>query len=342
MYNFQSDYLEGCAPEILEEIIKNNYKQVTGYGLDEYSNEAKTLIKKALKREDVDIHLLPGGTPCNILAISSALRPHEAVVAAKTGHIAVHETGAIEATGHKIIEIEHRDGKVDPKALIEVLEKHNDEHMVKPKMLFISNPTELGTIYNLEEIRLLKEICKRYNLYFYMDGARLANALALKDNYLKLEDIPNYLDCFYIGGTKNGALLGEALVIVNDGLKQDFRHQIKQKGQMLAKGRIIGLSFKTLFENNLYLKLAKHANKIADALRYVFEALKIPFYVESPTNQIFVILDNDVIKKLQTKCEFIVWEAYDNNRSVCRFVASWATKEEAVLEFAQDLREFLK
>ena len=342
MYNFSSDYLEGCAPEILEELIKANSKQSTGYGEDEYSIEAKTLIKNKLGKDDVDIHFVPGGTPCNILAISSALRPHEAVIAAKTAHISVHETGAIESTGHKIIEIEHNEGKVDPKEVIRVCEIHNDEHMVKPRMLFISNPTELGTIYTKEEIKLLREICNRYNLYFYMDGARLANALCVTENDLTLKDIAELFDVFYIGGTKNGALLGEALVIVNDELKPEFRFILKQKGQMLAKGRTLGITFMTLFTDNLYLKLAKHANKTANALKYVFGALNIEEYVDSPTNQLFVIMDNSLITRLQEKYEFIVWGEYDSKRSICRFVTSWATREEAILEFAQDLREMKK
>ena len=342
MYNFQSDYLEGCTPEILEELIKVNKKQSEGYGQDEYCLEAAGIIKQKIGRSDADVHFIPGGTPCNILAISSALRPHEAVIAADSGHISVHETGAIEATGHKVIEINAPDGKVDPKAVIRVCEEHTDEHMVKPKMLFISNPTELGTIYGITEIRILREICNRYGLYFYMDGARLANALAVAENDLDLTEIPKYFDLFYIGGTKNGALLGEAMVIINDALKPEFRYQIKQKGQMLAKGRIMGVSFKTLFKDDLYLELAKHANKTANALKYVFGALNVREYVKSPTNQLFVILDNEVIEKLQPEYNFLVWRKYDERHSICRFVTSWNTREEAILEFAQDLRNAIK
>ncbi|MBR0461233.1 MAG: aminotransferase class I/II-fold pyridoxal phosphate-dependent enzyme [Erysipelotrichaceae bacterium] len=342
MYSFQSDYLEGCAPAILEELIKANSRQSEGYGLDEYCAEAGELIKKAIGRDDADVHFIPGGTPCNILAISSALRPHEAVIAASTGHISVHETGAIEATGHKVIELDSKDGKVNPLDVIRVCEEHGDEHMVKPRMLFVSNPTELGTIYTLKEVKLLREICNRYGLYFYLDGARLANALAYAGNDLSLEDIADIFDVFYIGGTKNGALLGEALVIVNDELKPEFRYQIKQKGQMLAKGRIMGINFRTLFTNDLYLDLAKHANKTAAALKYVFGALNVREYVDSPTNQIFVILDDRVIDKLHENYGFLVWRKYDENRSICRFVTSWNTREEAILEFAQDLREALK
>ena len=341
MYNFQSDYLEGCAPEILEELIKTNNKQQAGYGNDDYCLLAKRLIKNAIKNEDVDIHFVPGGTPCNILAHSIALRPYEAVISTDTGHINVHETGAIEAKGHKILTTPNRDGKIDPFEIVKIIEKHPDEHMVKPKMVFITNPTELGTVYTLDEVRLLRQICDKYGLYLYMDGARLSTALASLGNTLRLEDIAELTDMFYIGGTKNGALLGEAFVICNDELKENFRYYLKQNGQMLAKARIMGISFKTLFTDDLYLKLAAHANKTADALKYIFSAFNIKPYTNSPTNQQFYILDNEVIKKLQQKYIFEIWDQYDEKSSVCRFVTSWCTKEEATLEFAADLKEAL-
>lgn len=341
MYNFQSDYLEGCAPEILEELIKTNNKQLTGYGEDDYCFLAKKLIKKAVKKDDVDIHFVPGGTPCNILAHSVALKPYEAVICADTGHINVHETGAIEARGHKILTVKNRDGKIDPFDIVNVVEKHLNEHMVKPKMVFITNPTELGTVYSLDEVRLLRQICDKYGLYLYLDGARLASALAWQGNTLKLEDIAELTDMFYIGGTKNGALLGEAFVICNDNLKEDFRFYLKQNGQMLAKSRIMGISFKTLFTDDLYLKLAAHANKTADALKYIFQAFNIKAYTDSPTNQQFYILDNEVIKKLKQRYEFEIWDKYDDKSSICRFVTSWCTKEEATLEFASDLKQAL-
>lgn len=342
MYNFQSDYLEGCAPEILEELIKTNNKQQKGYGQDDYCLIAKNLIRNKLKKEDVDIHFIPGGTPCNILATSCALKPYEAVIAADTGHINVHETGAIELKGHKIIETKNIEGKVNPLEIVRICESHKDEHMVKPKMVFISNSTELGTIYSLSELQLLRQTCDKYGLYLYMDGARLCSALACNENDVSLEDIANLTDIFYIGGTKNGALLGEAMVIINEELKENFRYYIKQNGQMLAKGRILGINFKTLFTDDLYIKLAKHANKTADALKYVFDAFDIKAYVNSPTNQQFYILDDKIIDTLHEKYEFEVWDKYDDNSSICRFVTSWATKEESVLEFAADLKKALK
>ena len=341
MYNFQSDYLEGCAPEILEELIKTNNKQQSGYGQDDYCLIAKKLIKNKLEKDDVDIHFVPGGTPCNILAISCALKPYEAVIAADTGHINVHETGAIELKGHKILETKNNEGKVNPLEIIKICDSHKDEHMVKPRMVFISNPTELGTIYSLSELQLLRQTCDKYGLYLYMDGARLGSALASNENDVTLKDIANLTDIFYIGGTKNGALLGEAMVITNDKLKEDFRYYLKQNGQMLAKGRILGITFKTLFTNDLYLKLAKHANKTADALKYVFDAFEIKPYVNSYTNQQFYILNDEIIDILHQKYEFEVWGKYDENSSICRFVTSWATKEESVLEFATDLKDAL-
>ena len=342
MYNFQSDYLEGCAPEILEELIKTNNKQQKGYGEDDYCLIAKKLIRNALNRDDVDIHFVPGGTPCNILASAVCLKPYEAVICPTTGHINVHETGSVEHLGHKIIEVKHNEGKISPVEIVKVCEKHIDEHMVKPRMVFISNPTELGTIYSKTELQVLRETCDKYGLYLYMDGARLGSALSCIENDLTLNDFATLTDMFYIGGTKNGALLGEAMVIVNPELKKDFRYYLKQNGMMLAKGRILGVSFKTLFTDDLYFKLAKHANKTANALKYVFGAFNIKPYVDSPTNQLFYILDNDVIAKISKKYTFEIWDKYDETSSICRFVTSWATKEEAALEFASDLKEALK
>lgn len=342
MYNFQSDYLEGCAPEILEELIKANTKQSVGYGEDEYCSKAAVLIKEKIECPNADVHFVPGGTPCNLLAISSALRPYEAVISASSGHIATHETGAIEATGHKIIVTEPVDGKINPLEVIRVCEEHTDEHMVKPRMVFVSNPSEFGTIYSLEELKLLRKICDKYGLYFYMDGARIGSALVSKENDVTLKDIAELFDFFYIGGTKNGALLGEAFVIVKDELKPNFRYMLKQRGQMLAKGRLLGIQFKALFTNNLFFELAKHANKTADALRYVFDAYGVEKYVETSTNQIFVILDNKIVERLSKDYLFTVWGKYDEKRTIVRFVTSWCTKEEAILEFAQSLKEAIR
>lgn len=241
MYSFKNDYSEGAHPRILEALMENNMEQAEGYGVDTYTEQAIKLLKEKICRDDIDIHLLTGGTQTNLTAISAFLRPHEAAIAANTGHILVHETGAIEATGHKVISIDVNDGKLSPENINPILELHADEHMVKPKLVYISNPTEIGSIYSTSELEKLSAFCKEKNLILYVDGARLGSALCSKDNDMKLSDLGRYSDAFYIGGTKNGALMGEALVICNDLLKEEFRFIIKQKGGLLAKGRVLGI-----------------------------------------------------------------------------------------------------
>lgn len=339
MYNFASDYLEGCTPEILEALIKVNYKQSPGYGEDEYSRLAKQSIAKAIGRNDVDIHFVPGGTPCNILGICSCLKDYQAVICAESGHINVHETGAIEAAGHKILTAPGSNGKISAAEIEAIVKKHTDEHMVQPKMVFISQASEFGTIYSLEELEAIAAVCRQYQLYLYVDGARLANALVAKGNDVSLANLAELADMFYIGGTKNGALLGEAMVIVNDELKKDFRFRLKQRGAMLAKARIMGVSFFVLFNNDLYLKLANHANKMADALRFIFKTYNIPQYIRSNTNQTFVVISNELLKKIQENYIVTVWGPYDNTHSIVRFVTSWCTKEEAILQFAEFIKQ---
>lgn len=339
MYSFASDYLEGCTPEILEALIKVNYKQSPGYGEDDYCTLAKAGIKKIIGREDVDVHFVPGGTPCNVLGICTCLKDYQAVICCESGHINTHETGAVESTGHKIVTAPGYDGKITAAEVEELVKKHGDEHMVQPKMVFISQATEFGTCYTLAELKAIKEVCVKYGLYLYVDGARIANALTAKSNDVSLNDIAEMADMFYIGGTKNGALLGEAMVIVNDDLKEDFRYRLKQRGSMLAKGRIMGLSFFVLLNNDLYLKLASHANKMADALRFIFKSYNIPQYIKTETNQVFVVLDNTLLKKIQEEYTVTVWGPYDSDHTIVRFVTSWCTKEEAVIEFAEFMKK---
>lgn len=333
MYSFTNDYSEGAHPNILKSLMKTNLNQETGYGEDNFSLQASELIKEKIGRNDLDIHFISGGTQTNLIAISSFLKPHEAAISANTGHILGHETGAIEATGHKIISINSHDGKLNSSLLKGVLENYSDEHMVKPKLVYISNSTEIGTIYRKRELEQLSNFCKENKLILYMDGARLGSALTSSENDLELSDLPAYLDAFYIGGTKNGALLGEALVICRNSLKEDFRYFIKQKGALLAKGRILGIQFFELFRDNLYFDLAKHANAMASLLKKAISKAGFEFLSPSATNQIFPILPNSLIVELQKEYSFAVWEKIDTDYSAIRLVTSWATKEDEVSAF---------
>jgi threonine aldolase len=338
MYSFKNDYSEGAHPRILNALLETNLVQEEGYGEDYFSRKAVELIKERLGRTDVDVHLLSGGTQTNLIAISAFLRPHEAAMAASTGHILGHETGAIEATGHKVLSIEAENGKLTPPDVQMVLDGHPDEHMVKPKLVYISNSTEIGSIYNRDELVQLSDFCKKNHLYLYMDGARLGSALCSEENDLQLSDLPGLVDAFYIGGTKNGALLGEALVICNDSLKEDFRYHMKQKGALLAKGRLLGIQFLELFRDNLFFDLATHANKMAAILRQEISKENIQFLTHSPSNQIFPILPNALITELEKNYLFHIWEKVDSNHSAIRLVTSWATRSEQVLAFIDDLK----
>ncbi len=340
MYSFKNDYSEGAHPRILQALLETNLEQTEGYGEDIYSQKAIALIKQRIGRNDVAVHLLAGGTQTNLTVLSAFLRPHEAAIAANTGHILVHETGAIEATGHKVISVPENQGKIAPEQIQAVLQAHTDEHMVKPKLVYISNPTEIGTIYQKKELEDLARFCKANRLYLYVDGARLGSALCATENDLNLSDLSQLADAFYIGGTKNGALLGEALVIGNDALGEDFRFHMKQKGALLAKGRLIGIQFLELFKDDLYFDLAKHANAMAGLLSGAIRSAGYRFLTLSSTNQIFPVLPNRLIEKLQEKYAFYVWEQTDADNAAIRLVTSWATREEAVLAFIADLKAF--
>ncbi len=304
MYSFKNDYSEGAHSRILNALVETNLEQTDGYGTDQYTERSVNLLKKKIDREDVDIHLLVGGTQVNLTAISAFLRPHQAAVGADTSHINCHETGAIEATGHKVITMRTNDGKLTPNLVQNVVDSHSDEHMVQPKLVYISNSTELGTLYTKAELIDLHDCCKRNKLLLYLDGARLGSALVAEESDLTLADIAKLVDAFYIGGTKNGALFGEALVICNDELKEDFRYFIKQKGGLLAKGRLLGIQFEELFRDDLYFELAKHANKMALMLKAAIVDEGYKFLTESFTNQQFPILPNNLIEKLSEKYSF--------------------------------------
>lgn len=342
MYSFKNDYSEGAHPKILNALVESNFVQEDGYGEDRYTRKAIEWIKNKLGHNDVDVHLISGGTQTNLIAIAAFLRPHEAAVAAVTGHIFTHETGAIEATGHKVIAVETEAGKLTPAHLQAVLDSHTDEHMVKPKLVYISNSTEIGTIYKKNELKQLREFCNHHKLILFMDGARLGSALCSDENDIEMADLPELVDAFYIGGTKNGALLGEALVLCNEALKVDFRFHLKQRGALLAKGRVLGIQFLELFRDNLFFDLAGHANKMAKRLIEEISKENIPFLTESPSNQIFPILPNAVITGLQQKFAFHIWEKVDTDRSAIRLVTSWATREEEVTAFIDELKKLNK
>ena len=337
MYSFKNDYSEGAHPNILRKLLETNEEQLEGYGLDKYCQQAKAYMHKYFKTENSDIHFLSGGTQTNLIALSSFMRPHEAAISAHTGHVLVHETGAIEATGHKVISVDVNDGKLRPDHILEVLDSHTDEHMVKPKLVYISNPTEIGSIYTYDELKALSETCKTHDLILFVDGARLGSALTSSKNDLKAYHLTELTDAYYIGATKNGGLLGEALVINKDHLKSDFRFMMKQKGALLAKGRLIGIQFMELFKEGLYFDLAKHANQQADKIKAALTDKGYKFLSDSPSNQIFPILSNQLIEKLSEDFHFYVWSKVDEQHSSIRLVTSWMTQPDQVDKFIERL-----
>lgn len=337
MYSFKNDYSEGAHPNILKALVDTNMIQEEGYGLDSKSQNAISLIKTLAGDQDADVHFVTGGTQANLIAISAFLRPHQSCLSASTGHIFANETGAIEATGHKVIPIDTEDGKLSPSLISPVLEAHSNEHHVKPKLVYISNPTELGTIYKKEELESLYAFCRENKMILYIDGARLGSALCSDENDMDMSDICRCSDAFFIGGTKNGALLGEAIVISKEDLKEDFRYHLKQKGALLAKGRILGIQFEELFKDGLYFDLAKQANEMAGLLRKGIGDAGYKFLIDSPSNQVFPILPDKLIQALEKDFAFYPWLKVDGENTAIRLVTSWATKKECVLEFIDAL-----
>ena len=342
MISLKNDYSEGVHPRIINSIVKSNLEQTEGYGMDKYSKEAINILKDKMQNENVDIHFLVGGTQTNLTAISAFLRPYEAVIAPSTGHIYVMETGAIESTGHKVIAADNIDGKLTPHIIQNVIDEHTDEHMVIPKLVYISNPTEIGTIYTKDELNAIKNICDKNNLLLYVDGARLGSALCSKDNDLSLSDMSKLVDAFYIGGTKSGALMGEALVICNDSLKTNFRHNIKQKGGLLAKGRLLGLQFLELFKDDLYFELGSYSNNMCDILKDGINKAGFDLLVETNTNQLFPILPNEIINELEKEFLFYKWKNIDANNTAIRLITCWATTEDMVRAFINRLIDLNK
>lgn len=319
-----------------------NLEQTDGYGEDIYTLKAYEKIKKSLDCEDCHIRFLVGGTQTNLVVISHILKPYQAVISSDIGHINVHETGAIEGSGHKVLTAKGIDGKLTPKLIQNILDIHTDAHMVQPKMVYISNPNEIGALYTKKELEEIYSFCKKKNLYFYIDGARLSSALVSIKNDINLSDYKNLCDVLYIGGTKSGALFGEAVVFFNKTLIDDFQFSIKLRGALLAKGRLLGIQFDELFTNNLYIKCGEHANKMALKLKEVFVKNNIKLITDSYTNQLFLIFSNKMIEEIGKKYKFSFIEKYDDKHSVVRFVTSWATKEENVDLFIKDFEENYK
>lgn len=337
MISFRNDYSEGACPEILEALAGENFIQNPGYGMDKHCFAAQQQIRQLCACPKAQVHFLVGGTPCNLVAITAFLRPHQAVIAAETGHVAVHETGAIEGAGHKVCTAPVSDGKLTPALIRAVVAAHPDEHMVQPKMVYLSNSTELGTVYTKQELLEIREVCNQLGLWLYLDGARLGSALTSADCGLDWKDLAELTDAFYIGGTKNGALFGEAMVVVNPALQPDFRYIEKQRGGMLAKGWLIGLQFEVLLKDGLYLRLASHANQMAARLKQGFVELGGALFADSSTNQQFFILPQATVERLEQAYSFEVWQKLPQERTAVRFVCSWATRPEWVEALLSDL-----
>lgn len=343
MILFQSDYLEGAHPRIIERLAETNLEQTAGYGEDDYCKSAADILRSLCLDDCLDVHFLVGGTQTNMTVIDAALRSHQGVITADTGHIHVHEAGAVEATGHKVIALPSADGKLTAQQIETVCLAHETdsarEHMVQPKMVYISNPTELGTIYSRKELRELSDICHRHELYLFLDGARLGYGLVAADNDLDLPCIAACTDVFYLGGTKGGALFGEAVLIRNAALKQDFRYFIKQKGGMLAKGWLIGLQFETLLEGGLYFQLAEHANCMAERIRETLQEKGYSFLAQGHTNQIFPIMPDAHLEQLNGRFGYSYEKRIDSTHSAVRLCTSWATTQENVDKLREAIYE---
>lgn len=334
MQHFDSDYMEGAHPLILQKLIETNMDKTPGYGKDKYCESAKEKIKKACKCENAEVYFLSGGTQTNATVIKGLLRPFEGIISADTGHINFHEAGAIEAVCHKVLTIPHKYGKIDAesveKYILDFYDDANHDHMISPGMVYISHPTEYGTLYTKNELENLSSVCRKYNIPLYLDGARLGYGLMSEGTDVTLETIAENCDAFYIGGTKVGALLGEAVVITKPNAIKNFFTIIKQQGALLSKGRVLGIQFDTLFTDDLYFKISKHAIEMADKMRTAFMDKGYEFFFETPTNQIFIVLENKKMAELSKKVSFGFWEKLDENHTVVRFASSWATKEEDV------------
>jgi len=345
MIRFNSDYLEGAHPRILERLTQTNMVQTPGYGEDEFCERARATIRRLCDAPDVDVQFLVGGTQTNATLLTAALLPYQGVISADSGHIAVHESGAIEARGHKVIALPGRDGKLDAGQVSECCRLHfsdeSHEHMVMPAAVYISYPTEVGTLYSRDELKALRAVCDQWKLTLFLDGARLGYGLASPENTLDLPFIARTCDAFYIGGTKQGLLFGEALVIRSEGLKRNFRYLIKQMGGMLAKGRLLGIQFEEILKDGLYMELSSHAIALAMRLKSALQELDIPLLVDSPTNQQFPILPDVVLSMLRQKYSYATIQRVDPQHTAVRFCTSWATREVDVESLIGELKALL-
>ena len=346
MIRFNSDYLEGAHPRILERLAETNMAQTPGYGEDMFCERARETIRRLCEAPEADVHFLVGGTQTNATVLAAVLLPYQGVISADTGHIAVHESGAIEAGGHKVIALENRNGKLDAGQVSECCRRHfadeSHEHMVMPAAVYISNPTEVGTLYSRDELAALRAVCDQWHLTLFLDGARLGYGLASPENTLDLPFIARMCDVFYIGGTKQGLLFGEAVVMRSEALKRNFRYIIKQRGGMLAKGRLLGIQFEEMLKDGLYMELSRHAIRLAMKLKAALAALDVPFMVDSPTNQQFPILPNVVLPLLSERYSYATIETVDARHTAVRFCTSWATRETDVDRLIEDLNKLLR
>ncbi len=346
MIYFNNDYAEGCHANVMDALVHTNMEQTLGYGEDAYCAQAAAKIRALCGDEDLAVHFLVGGTQTNLTVIDAALRPHQGALCPVGGHINVHETGAVEATGHKVLPQPSDDGKITAKQVRDAVIAHrNDgsfEHIVQPKLVYISNPTEYGTLYSLAELEALSATCQELGLYLFLDGARLGYGLMAQGYDVTMADIARLCDVFYIGGTKVGALFGEAVVIRNPALKEDFRYLIKQHGGMLAKGRLLGVQFDALMTDNLYFEISGHAIRMADKIRATLDALEVSYLVPGITNQIFPILPDKLLEALAKDFCFTEMERISDTHRAIRFCTSWATREENVDKLCQAIESFSK
>ena len=337
---FRNDYCELAHERILKALLNAREEQNVGYGLDKHSDNARRLIKETFKLDNPEIQFLAGGTQANMTVISYLLKPYEAVISCDTGHINVHETGAVEGSGNKIVIVPNKNGKVTAEEVEKVMKLHHDEHMVKIKMVYISNSTEIGTIYYKDELISLRNVCDKYGLYLFLDGARLGSALTSSANDVTPELLGKVCDAFYIGGTKNGTLYGEAVVLNDKEKFNDFRYHIKNKGAMLSKGFSLGIQYEELFKDGLYFEIGRHENKMADMIKDEIKKLNIKYIEDAPTNQIFVEVDDELAHNLIDLYGCELWEEKENSK-VVRIVTSFNTSEEAVKELLTDVKSWI-